>query len=255
MLISNTITDALIELGVLNPNDEATPQDHEFGLRTLNRIIDSYNTQNLTITYLEDIKILAPYTTNECESADPDDFTVRQWNNTLTIGHCQDVNMAAPVDIEGLFWRQDQTDYKSIEMAYNQWSDIVTKGDSTIPRRHYIQRMDNNNIKLYFDYVPQQDLELHLLAKMPYTGVNSIGNEYLPTDDINWNYGFEKMLMKRLAVELAASYEVPVTQLLLSTAMESEMRVKNHNKTPMTLDSDLSLLQQRRGWLNYTRRN
>ena len=43
MLISTTINDALIQIGVINPIDEATPQDHIFGLRTLNRIIDSYN--------------------------------------------------------------------------------------------------------------------------------------------------------------------------------------------------------------------
>lgn len=241
MLITNTIDDALVEIGVKNPIDEATPQDHEFGLRTLNRIIDSYNTQNLLITYLEDIALEAPYTTNECESADPDDFTVRQWNNTVTVGHCQNINMEAPIDIQGLFWRQDSTDYKSTMMTYNQWSDITTKNNTSIPGRHYIQRIDNNNIKIYFDYIPQEDLELHLLAKRPYTGKNSVGNEYIPTDDINWNFGFEKMLMKRLAVELAPSYEITPSQILIASAQEAEANVKRNNSQPMTLDSDVSL--------------
>ena len=31
MLISKTIDDALVEIGVKNPIEEATPQDHEFG--------------------------------------------------------------------------------------------------------------------------------------------------------------------------------------------------------------------------------
>ena len=64
MLISQTIDDALVEIGVKNPIDEATPQDHEFGLRTLNRIIDSYNTQNLLITYLQDITYMLHQKTN-----------------------------------------------------------------------------------------------------------------------------------------------------------------------------------------------
>lgn len=246
MLISDTIDDALVEIGVKNPNEEADPHEHKFGLRTLNRIIDSYNTQNLIITYLEDIPLEAPWTVNECESADPDDFHTRQWNNTVTIGHCQDINMEAPVDIQGLFWRQDGTDYQSVTMTSNQWSSIVTKGNTTIPRRHYIQRMDNNNIKIYFDYIPQAGLELHLLAKRPYTGKNSTGNEYIPTDDINWNFGFEKMLMKRLAVELAPSYGITPSAILLSTAQEAEDKVKTHNSEPLTLDPDVTLLGQSR---------
>jgi len=241
MLISNTITDALIEIGVINPIDEASPQDHSFGLRTLNRIIDSYNTQNLLVTYLEDIPLSAPYTTNECESADPDDFTIRLWNNTVTIGNCQEINMVAPIDIQGLFWRRDDTDYKSDMMTFNQWSDITTKGNTAIPRRHYIQRTNDNNIKIYFDYIPEDGLELHLLAKRPYTGVNSVGNEYIPTDDINWNFGFEKMLMKRLAVELAPSYEIVPSQILIASAQEAEANVKKNNSQPMTLDPDVSL--------------
>lgn len=242
MLISKTIDSALRKLAVLTAQDEASPADHELGLDTLNRIIDSYNNDNLLITYIEDIKIQAPYTTNECESADPEDFTVRKWNNTLTIGACQDVNIPAPIDIESLFWRQGgETDFKSIPMTLNQWSDIVTKGNETIPRRHYIQKTDNNNIKIYFDYIPQEGLELHLLAKMPYTGKNSVGNEFLPTDDINWNYGFEKMLMYRLAIELAPDFEVIPSQVVIALAQEAEDGVVRKNYQPLTLDSDISL--------------
>jgi len=240
MLISKTITAALIEIGVINPIDEATPQDHSYGLDTLNRIIDSYNTQNLLVTYMEDIALLAPYTLNECDVTE-EELTTRLWNNTVTIGNCQEINMTAPIDIQGLFWRRDGTDYKSNMMTFNQWGDITTKGNTTIPRRHYIQRMDNNNIKIYFDYIPEDGLELHLLAKRPYTGVNSVGNEYIPTDDINWNFGFEKMLMKRLAVELAPSYEIVPSQILVAAAQEAEANVKRHNSQPMTLDPDVSL--------------
>lgn len=255
MLIVDTINDALVEIGVINPTDEATPQDHKYGLKTLNRIIDSYNTQNLLVTYLEDIALQAPYTLNECEVT-PEELIDRQWYNTVTIGHCQQINMEAPMDILELFWRQDTTDYNSTEMSYNQWADITTKGNSGIPRRHYIQKMDNNNIKIYFDRTPQEGLELHLMAKRPYTGKNSVGNEYIPTDDIQWNFGFEKMLMKRLAVELAPSYEIVPSQVLIASAIEAESYVKRHNSQPMTLDSDVSLsrlVNRRHGRQNQTR--
>lgn len=242
MLISKTINAAMRKIGVLTAQDEAAPADHQLGLETLNRIIDSYNTQNLLITYIEDIALEAPYTVSECEVTPEELATVsRAWKSSVTIGHCEDINMAAPAQIEYLFWRLGTTDYKSEEMAYNQWADVVNKNDVTIPRRHYIQRMDNNSIKIYFDYIPQEGLELHILAKRPYTGVNSVGNEYLPTDDINWNFGFEKMLMYRLAVELSPDFEVIPSQLVVSLATEAENNVKAHNFQPVTLDTDVSL--------------
>lgn len=241
MLIMQTIDDALVEIGVKNPIDEATPQDHEYGLRTLNRIIDSYNTQNLLITYLQDITYEMPTINNECETADPADLLARSWTQSITIGHCQQINSEAPVDIQGLFWRQEGTDYPSKEMNSNQWSAIGWKTSEGIPQSHYIQRMDNNNIKIYFDMLPLYDLELHLMAKMPYTGKNSTGDEYLPTDDINWNFGFEKMLMLRLAVELCSSYSVDPSQSLLLRMGEAEANVKTHNYQALTLKCDSTL--------------
>lgn len=246
MLISKTIDSALRKISVLSGSDEASPADHILGLDTLNRIIDSYNTQNLLITHIEDIELQAPFTANECESADPEDFTERLWKSSVTIGHCQEINMEAPVDIQGLFWRQNGTDYQSTEMSMNEWAGIDYKETTSIPYRHYIQRIDNNNIKIYFDVIPQEGLLLHLQAKMPYTGKNSTGNDYCPTDDINWNFGFEKMLMYRLAIELSPDFEVPLSPIITALAQDAESNVKTHNYQPRTLKSDSTLSKGRR---------
>jgi len=226
MLISKTIDSALRKIGVLTAQDEASPADHQLGLDTLNRIIDAYNTENLVITYLEDIPYSAP---------------TAGWTNTLTFGIGQDIDEQAPVQIENLFWAQGGTTYISEDMSSTQWADIITKGTVKIPTRHHIQRMNNNDIKIYFDAIPQDGLVLHLQAKRPYTGVNGEGNNYVPTDDINWTFGFEKMLMYRLAVELAPDFEVNVSDIVLSLAIESEAKLKAFNYQPMTLDSDISL--------------
>lgn len=249
MLITNTINDALVEIGVINPINEATPEDHEYGLRTLNRIIDSYNTQNLLITYLEDITYEMPTVNNECETTDPDDLVARAWTSVIEIGHCKQINSQAPVDIQGLFWRQGGADYDSIAMTFNEWKAIGWKEASTIPSRHYVQRADGNNIKIHFDRLPLDGLELHLMAKMPYTGKNSIGNEYLPTDDIQWNFGFEKTLMLRLAVELCSSYGIEPAPSLTGRAMEAENYLKAHNYQPRTLRTGVGFGRKgRRSW-------
>jgi len=242
MLISRTIDSALRKIGVLSSEDEASASDHQLGLDALNRIIDSYNTQNLLITYLQDIAYEAPYTVNECETADPDDLTTRKWKSTVTIGRCKDINTEAPIHIEGAFFRQGvDTDFVMKSMTHNQYSSIGFKNVEAIPYRYYVQRLDNNDVSISFDVIPQDGLELHIQAKMPYTGKNSTGNEYLPTDDINWGVGFEKMLMYRLAVELAPDFEVDPSPIILSLATEAENNLMSFNHQPMVLKADRGL--------------
>ena len=228
MLISKTIDSAMRKIGVLTAQDEASPADHQLGLETLNRIVDSYNTQDLIITHIENLTYSV-------------DYSVMAWGNSVSIGIGLQIDEVAPVQIEDLFWTLGGSSYKSINMSYNQWGDIQTKNNVSIPRRHYIQRIDDNNIKIYFDSIPQDGLTLNLMAKKPYTGVNGDGNNYIPTDDINWNFGFEKMLMYRLAVELAPDFEVPLSQSIVGLAAEAEKNVMEHNYQPVTLDSDVSL--------------
>ena len=266
MLILTTITDALIELAVINPSEEATPQDHAFGLRTLNRIIDTYNAQNLIVTYLEDIAYAAPgydpnapdciitsedgsvLTAGECEiDLGVLDSSSGTWPNVVTIGAGMTIDEQAPIEIQAAFFRQGEVDYPMDEMSANQWASIAYKNVKTIPNKYYLQKMDGNTIKISFDTIPQDGLILHLIAKRPYTGKNSAGTDYLATDDINWSYGFEKMLMSRLAIELAPSYEVTASPELVGKAQESEGIVKAHNYVPLTLKADTGLQRGGRG--------
>lgn len=235
MLISSTINDALIEIGVISPIDEASSQDHAYGLRKLNRIIDSYNTQNLIITYLEDIIMPSP----------------TAWKNSNTIGPGEDIDTTSPIEVQAAFFRQGTTDYNLTVMTFNEWASIPDKTTVQIPSKYYIQNTNDNGSKIYFDTIPQSDLSLHLLAKMPYTGKNSVGNDYLPTDDINWTFGFEKMLMLRLAIELAPSYEIQPSQILVGLAQEAEDNVKTRNYQPKTLMTSTSL---RGTYRNFRRR-
>lgn len=223
MLISETIDDALTKIGVKNPTDEADPKEHELGLRALNRIIDAYNIDNLYITHAKEITYPMPY---------------NGWGASIEIGEGLEIDSVAPTKIQSLFWRQDGTDYPSKEMQQNQWTSIGWKTASGIPARHYVQQMDNNNIKIYFDLVPLIDLEMVVIATMPYLSTDG----YLPTDDISWSYGFEKMLMYRLAVELSLDYEIEPSQLLLGLAEKAENSIKSRNYRPLTQNADTSLV-------------
>lgn len=234
-LITQTINDALVEIGVLNPIDEASPQDHSFALRKLNMIIDSYNTQNLTIPHIQDI----PHIVEDVPQIIKTPY--------IDIGTGETWDMVAPVDIQALFWRQDgKTDYHSEGMSIDQWTAIRTKNIQAIPTKHYIQKKDNNSIRIYFNCIPIGGLTLHLMAKKPYEGVNGQGKEYIPTDNIEWGRGFEKMLTYRLAIELASSYQVEITPVLLSLASEAENNLKTSNFQNRTLKTTIKNRNKKR---------
>lgn len=227
--ISRTIDDALIELGVLNPVDEASPQDHEFALRKLNMIIDSLNTQNLTISHLEDKK-----------------YEDQVMKGYIDIGIGKEWDTPAPTDIQGLFWSLDgETDYKSTPISVDKWSSIRTKNTHGIPVYHYVSRDNEDNVRIYFNRIPIGNLKLHILAKTAYTGSGENG-AYTPTDDINWSRGYEKMLTYRLAMELATTYGVQPPAMLGNLADEAMNNLKTYNYKPRTLKTTLRNRNKRR---------
>lgn len=222
MLIGSTINDALIELGVINPIDEASPQESEHALRTLNRIISLYNQQGLLIPYTEEITIAEPS---------------GGWTRKIIIGHGQTIDISPPIKIEGAFFRTDDIDYSMEYATLDRIESPSYKQNQGYPSYYFYQKDNSNNMEIIFNYIPVSGLELHLLAKMPYTGTSANGYEYVTTDDIDWEYGFEKMLMTRLALELAPSYGIQPSQVLLLKAQEAENVVKSANYQAKTLKS------------------
>ena len=215
MKITNLINDSLVEIGVLSVQDEASPSDSAYALRTLNRIIDLYNTTNLITSYLQE-KVIEPQ---------------GDWTSPIEIGPDLQFDMIAPTDIQGVFFRQYETDYPVKLFTHNQWSSVGFKKVSAIPYRYYPQRMDENSLKISFDCIPLNTLELHLMCKMP---INE-GAAFKVTDDITFNYGVEKLLLTRLAVELCPSYEIEPSTVLTGKAMEAETAVKAYNYQPTLL--------------------
>jgi len=246
MKISETINDALINLGVLAPTEEATPQDHQFGLKTLNRIIDTYSIQNQMITYTECIEIPKPIEATCIHNKNNDNCVMLQsyWENPIEIGYYKDINMQAPSVIKELQFCDGSIQYPLKEMTENQLS--CCDDNYGIPTRYHVQKMDENNIKIYFDKIPSANLSLKIFAKMPYIGKTNLGEDYNANDDIFWSMGFEKMLMYRLAVELAPSYGVEATQTLKNLLVESENIFTKSNHKPQILD--LNKKWKRRRW-------
>ena len=234
--ISTLINDALIDLNVINAIDEANPEDHSFALRTLNRLIGLYNTQNLIVSYMQNVEFLEPVT---------------GWTSPILIGEGEQYPSTAPISIDAAFFSQGDTDYPMRRMSSDQWADIGFKQIRAIPRRLYPQRMGENKMKISFDVIPMSGLILHLLCKMP---INS-GVAFDATDEIEFEYGVEKLLQNRLSLELCTTYEAEpnIIQMLASKVQEAEKQIKTANFQPLTMRANKTLSKKRTNTRNRAR--
>ncbi len=156
-----------------------------------------------------------------------------------------------PTDIQQVFFRDntiEPVDYMCTQMTSREYAQIAYKGYKAIPTKYFIKQNSPDSVVISFNAVPQDGLRLMIFAKQPYR------TDMTVMDDIQWGAGVEKMLMLRLAVEVAGSYHIEVTQLLASRAMEAEDKVKTYNFQPRTIKSDIGLMKNRgRGRYNPAR--
>ena len=168
------------------------------------------------------------------------------WTSKVTIG--ADINNifveTAPMSIQSAFFRDAAgVDFKMIPMGINEWADMVWKNIVAPPLKYY-ENYYGHNLAIQFDTVPFSSYTLHLLCKVPYAG------NYKPTDNIDWDYGFEEMLRYQLAVRLAPEYGVQLRQDVVMMAEMLMKNIKKRNAISKTLNVDVGLQQsnQRMGY-------
>jgi len=225
--IRSTINGAMRKLGVLAEGEEATPGQLSDALIDINGLIEDFNNQNLLITH----KIDNTYST-------PDGG----WSNVITIGTATGSTFeeVAPINIHAAFFRDSGlSDSLLTEQSINEWASIVNKNNIGRPTRFYVSR-DNQKLTIYFDMIPDADYTLHLIASMPYLG-DSTNNQYTPDSEIDWDYGFERMIRLNLAIELASEYGAVVPQDIAILAQQSIDRIKDKNYDPLVAEVDTAL--------------
>ena len=224
MLLSKTINGALRLIGVLAAGEEASQTEHEDALDRLNGMIDGFNNQNFTVSLLED-RVYSP--------------PLNGWTSKITIGSdlTNTFVETAPMSIQSAFFRDIAgVDYKMTPMGINEWADMVWK-NIVAPPLKYHENYYGHNLALQFDTVPYANYTLHLICKLPYAG------NYKPTDNIDWDYGFEEMLRYQLAVRLAAEYGVQLRAEVAVFAQGLMQNIKRRNADNKTLNVDAGLQQ------------
>lgn len=227
MLLSKTLDGALRLLGVLAAGEEASATEHEDALDRLNGMIDGFNIQNFTVSHLQEKVYHTP---------------PAGWTSKVTIGSDADNIFVetAPMSIQAAFFRDAAgVDFKMAPMGINEWADMVWKNIVAPPLKYY-ENYYGHNVALQFDVIPYSSYTLHLICKLPYAG------NYKPTDNIDWDYGFEEMLRYQLAVRLAPEYGVALRPDVAMGAQNLMQNIKRKNATSKTINVDVGLQQGRK---------
>lgn len=243
MKIVSTINDALYELGVVDVTEEPTPEDSAYALRTLNRILDEANTQDLTLPYLRQIQYpektqwgsstieLSTQSGNQPYEPEPDPITY------------ETIDAAPPQSIHQLFFRDnanEMVDYICTPMTQTEFARLPYKSIVSIPTKYFIQKQSSTQMMISFDCVPQDGLYLNIFGRQPYR------TDFELMDDVEWGTGVESYLMLMLAVRLSNSYHIQPPSVMLVALSNAENRLKALNYRPQTLKLDKTLQQRKR---------
>lgn len=226
MLIKKTIDGALRLIGVLAAGEEASPEEHADALDRLIGLIDSFNTNNLLVSYISQ-KTYAP--------------PVLGWKSNITIGlnPTLDYNEIAPIEVLTAFFRDSSgIDSPLALMSIDQWSSQTNKAIVASPSSYFVQYGPDKHTEIQFDTIPSGNDVLHLMCRVPFVAASGI---YLPTDNIEWDYGFERMLRYHLAIELAPEYGVSVRPEVAVVALTAMSDIKQSNYSPSALEVDIAL--------------
>lgn len=217
-------TDALIELGVLDPSEQMDGSSAAFALRTLNRLLQVWNTEDLMV-----------YTVNRTT------YNLVAGQQTYTLGTGGDFNMSRPARIDMVSIIVNTGSYP-LEIPLqivtdDEWRAVSLKAvPSTFPTKVWITgNMPLNS--LYFWPVPQDStVEAVLYSWGKMDGFTSIN------DTVSLPNGYEEALVTNLAMFLCSSYGIQPNPTLGLRAAMSKSAIQSLNVSPLWATTDDGLM-------------
>jgi len=225
------VTDALREIGVLAAGEVAAADDALSGLAALNRLVDQWAAERLTIYRVA-------RTT----------FTITTSVGAYDVGTSQTINRLRPDYIDGVSVI-DTTVTPNVELPLDPLTDDGYRGLSS--------KSLTSTLPTHFYYDPVYPYGSLKLWPVP-TGTTLTGVLYSPlqvsefaslSTTVSLPSGYRRMLIKNLALELAPSYGAPVSPDLRAQAGDSVAVVKRRNrpKADLSFGAD-ALLSGGRGF-------
>lgn len=216
--VRDILTDALLEIQVLDPTEQIDGTAAATALRTLNRMVESWANEDLMIVTKDRLT-----------------FSLVGGQQAYTIGVGGDFDTDYPV-------RPGQIDLVSVVvngveipidiLNDEQWRDVTVKTTpSTFPR----QMWANGNYplnSLYFWPVPTTVNSLVMTVWGQIVAFTSIN------DVVTLPAGYEEALVYNLAGRLAPSYGKEISPITASLALSSKSAIKKMNWEPTYRSSD-----------------
>jgi len=211
--------DALIEIGANGVADAMTAEDGAYALRVLNRMVQKWSTEELSV-----------YTVNR------DSYNLVAGTQSYTLGTGGTFNAARPARIQMAAVLINSS--RPIEIPLQivtdeEWRDIAVKTTpSTFPTKMWVTGNVPLNT-LYFWPVPQDstvDVILYTWGRV---------NEFSSLNDtVVLPLGYEEALVTNLAVALSNSYGVQVGPALSQRASSAKSAIESLNADPLYASFD-----------------
>ena len=217
------ITDALLELGVVAAGDAPETIDTDLGLRALNRLVDQWAAERLTI-----------YTVTRST------FAIVSGTQNYTVGSGGTVNIARPVYLDAVRFSDSSTspavEHALISYDDTEWQRVAIKTlTAPLPSAYY-----------YNPTYPTGTLSLWPApTSSTLTGVvyhPQATAEFASLDTaVALPPGYRAMIITNLALELAPSYEKQPHPTLVENARRSLIVIKraNHRLTELQMPADV----------------
>lgn len=218
---------SLTELNVLAAGEAASAVDGAQALATLNRLIDQWAAEQLMIY-----------------SITRTTWAIVSGTGTYLVGTGAAVNIARPVFVQTVRFQDTSTDpdteYPLSALTDDGYQGLVLKAlTSVLPTSYYYNPTYPSGTLTFWPVPTSSTLQGVIYASTAVTQFAGL------TTTVSLPPGYERMIVKNLAVELAPSYPpLKVPDLLMRQAMESKATVKRANIRPADLHSDLSALIQ-----------
>lgn len=237
MATANDLIEAsLREIGVLAAGESAAYDDAGDALETLNRLIDQWATERLKM-----------YTVTRTT------WTISANDGSYTVGSGGDVDVARPVFVDHVNFIDTSQD-PDLEMELNPLTEdayarIGEKADtSTYPTAYYYNPTYSSGLATLELYpIPtSSDLEGALYARAHVSQFAAL------TTTVSLPPGYERMIVKELAIELAPSYNRQPSPLLLQQASQARNAVERANVRLLDMRLDSGAIVQSQGGVGYS---
>jgi hypothetical protein len=216
--IRDLITDAFIEAGILAANQSLSASDAQFGLRKLNRLLDTWAADGFVIT--------GPYR----EYIDITQGMSSPGSYGTSIGTGLTIDTETPLRILSAAILIDGLRYPLEVITAQEFSQIADSEMTGRPTKIWLQNK-NPSSKVYFWPRSDAAYSMEMISEKSMSG-------YGLDDTFSLAPGYERLFVSNLALDICPSYGVEPSALLVKAAQDSYSACARLVFEPSKMESD-----------------